>query len=649
MAFLIQPRLPDDLRARGALIFRFLVWPAAAWSVAGTFGPGSVAGLPLPLAGALLALAAVAAVPILPARLHPLAAPAEAALAGAVVATLGGQGSPWLLLFPWLVLDHGSRPGHRLLVLSSVPAAYTAAVGWTGGVPPWHQLVVHAGVYVAAALYAVVPRSIAVGSESQDDASEASVIRLQDRVLALFGSLAEQEVSGAGRPDSSRGARALARALHALLHRQRAEGEPEVTFRHFDPADLLESACEEWAACALVRGLDIQGWAAFDAGAGAFGDLSRTTRILDLMLLAGCFSATSGTMRLTGRLVEDAGSEPMIEFTLEVAGEVDEEFVAWRVRNTLKTRVAELGGGSRFGGSPTHTPWQARLPVELEVRREEQPGRLSDVPLYVRGDSILREVMAAYASDEGAVLVDEPGDARVILLARSPHDPEVEADCQDLKQAHPSTPVLCQGSNANTRASLMLDADGLIPVPFSRREFAGLVNRHLSASPAPQRPRPEHSATPSTRAHEVADREAGSVLVAEDDAISARVVTKFLEAEGCRVLRVQDGEAALNSLCGGLPALALLDMHMPGLDGVEVARKFREWEREKGRDRTPLVALTASAADADRRACREAGMDGFINKPVDRKALREILARYLPNEGRERPRSGVSGVDHGGG
>lgn len=240
---------------------------------------------------------------------------------------------------------------------------------------------------------------------------------------------------------------------------------------------------------------------------------------------------------------------------------------------------------------------------------------------------MLREVMADYLKGEGAILVDDPRDARLILLARSPHDPESETVCQDLKQSHPRIPVLCQGSTTGNPASLMLEADGLVPVPFSRQALISLVNQHLVAVTRGSRRR-YGTAEPHSEGVRTPESGNGDVLVAEDDAISARVITRFLESEGCTVRRVRDGTAALEALREGGPGLAFLDMHMPGLGGVEVARRLREWEREQGREPLPLVALTASTADEDRRACREAGMDNFLAKPVERDALREMLDRF---------------------
>ena len=69
-----------------------------------------------------------------------------------------------------------------------------------------------------------------------------------------------------------------------------------------------------------------------------------------------------------------------------------------------------------------------------------------------------------------------------------------------------------------------------------------------------------------------------------------------------------------------------MDLHMPGLDGLQAAAKVRALEAKAGSPATPIVALTANAADADRDACLAAGMQGFLTKPVDRERFNELLA-----------------------
>jgi CheY-like chemotaxis protein len=69
----------------------------------------------------------------------------------------------------------------------------------------------------------------------------------------------------------------------------------------------------------------------------------------------------------------------------------------------------------------------------------------------------------------------------------------------------------------------------------------------------------------------------------------------------------------------------LMDLHMPGMDGLEAARRIRAIEADEQSARTPIVALTANASAEDREACLAAGMDGFVVKPLERERLAAAL------------------------
>ena len=76
--------------------------------------------------------------------------------------------------------------------------------------------------------------------------------------------------------------------------------------------------------------------------------------------------------------------------------------------------------------------------------------------------------------------------------------------------------------------------------------------------------------------------------------------------------------------------LLLMDVQMPGIDGLEAARRIRAAEADSGAPRTRIFALTANAQAEDREACLAAGMDGFLVKPLDRERLREAIDGLSP-------------------
>jgi PAS domain S-box-containing protein len=121
-----------------------------------------------------------------------------------------------------------------------------------------------------------------------------------------------------------------------------------------------------------------------------------------------------------------------------------------------------------------------------------------------------------------------------------------------------------------------------------------------------------------------------SVLVAEDNEINALLMRSLLTRLGHQAVITTNGEEALESWLAAKSAgtpydLVLMDIQMPGLDGIETTKRIRVNETGAGR-RTPILALTANTLVEDRYACFEAGMDGFLVKPLDREKLADALA-----------------------
>lgn len=121
------------------------------------------------------------------------------------------------------------------------------------------------------------------------------------------------------------------------------------------------------------------------------------------------------------------------------------------------------------------------------------------------------------------------------------------------------------------------------------------------------------------------------ILVAEDNPINQKVITRILEQAGHEPEVVGDGGSALQHLERGNHDLAILDMQMPKMGGVEVIRRYRSQYPE--RPGPPMVVLTASATADAMRACTEAGADAYLTKPIEARALLEAidgLARPAP-------------------
>lgn len=129
------------------------------------------------------------------------------------------------------------------------------------------------------------------------------------------------------------------------------------------------------------------------------------------------------------------------------------------------------------------------------------------------------------------------------------------------------------------------------------------------------------------------------VLVADDVAQSLELVSALLGRDGHRVDCVADGSEALQAATAARYDVILMDVHMPGMDGLAAARAIRAIEVGAGLPATPILALTASVLAEDRAAAEAAGMSGFASKPVELPALYAEIARVLglANIGPEAP------------
>jgi CheY-like chemotaxis protein/HPt (histidine-containing phosphotransfer) domain-containing protein len=125
---------------------------------------------------------------------------------------------------------------------------------------------------------------------------------------------------------------------------------------------------------------------------------------------------------------------------------------------------------------------------------------------------------------------------------------------------------------------------------------------------------------------------AARVLLAEDTPSNAMVLERLIQRLGHSVVVVGDGRAALEALDRESFDLILMDVHMPGMDGLEATREIRRRERARGLPPLPIVALTGSTRDDHRFLCNEAGMNATLPKPIAKQALGQAIAAALAGD-----------------
>ncbi len=125
------------------------------------------------------------------------------------------------------------------------------------------------------------------------------------------------------------------------------------------------------------------------------------------------------------------------------------------------------------------------------------------------------------------------------------------------------------------------------------------------------------------------DSQGLTLLLVEDNPANRRLALKMLQRLGHRVLEADDGHLAVEQATHQAVDAILMDVQLPGIDGLEATRRIRKYEQEGGRRRTPIVAMTAHAFEEDRQRCLAAGMDEFLPKPLDLEHFQRLIARLM--------------------
>jgi CheY-like chemotaxis protein len=268
------------------------------------------------------------------------------------------------------------------------------------------------------------------------------------------------------------------------------------------------------------------------------------------------------------------------------------------------------------------------LPSERALVLTPFPRHAAAIAGYLRAWGM--QPCCAASEDEALRLIDAAGHALAVIDGRMP---QAYASAHMLATRQPGLRLLLladsdeaqetaarQGFHASLRRPFRQSA------VYQAVAFA-LERRHYMAPPTHRAPADVGREPGGAGGH--AHRAGKLILLVEDNPTNQKVALHQLTRLGYAAHVASNGEEALRALALHEYALILMDCQMPLLDGFEATRRIRAAERA-GCPRIPIVAMTANAAEGDRKRCLEAGMDDYLAKPIVREALAALLRQRAP-------------------
>jgi CheY-like chemotaxis protein len=125
---------------------------------------------------------------------------------------------------------------------------------------------------------------------------------------------------------------------------------------------------------------------------------------------------------------------------------------------------------------------------------------------------------------------------------------------------------------------------------------------------------------------------ADRVLIVDDNPTNLKLVAYLVKAQGYEVETASDAETALAAIATNRPRLILMDLQLPGIDGLELTRRLKA---DPSTREIKVIALTAYAMKGDHEKAIAAGCDDYVTKPIDTRALPQVIARHLQGEASE--------------
>jgi two-component system, sensor histidine kinase and response regulator len=449
-------------------------------------------------------------------------------------------------------------------------------------------------------------------------------------------------------------------------------GRVELELADFDLRGGLEAVLKVLALRADEKGLELVCEVAPEIPKVVNGDLGRLRQVI-INLIGNAIKFTQqGEIAVHARALSRSDDEIAVQFSVSDTGvgippeKLQTIFDAFTQADTSATRKyggtglglaiarrlvemmrGELWAESELGrGSTFH--FTARLKKatseEIKIGTIAPPEVLRDVKVLVVDDNPtnrrilegmltrweMKPTSASSAQEALQAIADaKAADRPFRLVLTDTNMPTMNGfDLAEQIRAEPeqSPPILLMltsfGQKGDAARCRKLGVAAYLVKPIRQSELREAIARAMGA-------RPPEGAIPQITQYSIASEANGAlrILVAEDNLVNQRLIVRLLKKRGHRVTLAQNGREAVDAYAKARFDVVFMDLQMPEMDGFEATAAIRA--AKKGRDEhLPIVALTAHAMKGDRERCLAAGMDGYLTKPIQTKALDEILNNY---------------------
>jgi len=390
-------------------------------------------------------------------------------------------------------------------------------------------------------------------------------------------------------------------------------GKLELDMKLFDLHECVNGVCDILDLKAFEKGLQLYSLLQIDAPRYVFGDCRRLQQII-INLLNNAIKFTSEGEVFVKYVIEEEDmpspysqiDRPSVRLKFDVTdsgiGIAEEDFPA------LFQAFTQLDTKNRCGGTGLGLAIAKQL-TELmhgEITLSSQLGV---------GSTFSFTAVFPVASDV---------DLNPTILEGQDKDKE-RTEVTNVDGRHPFKKLTRRASSALSVNSVVTTSESALTSKDKENSSSAPVPPTPSSTPATP------TVPPATSEKELRKRSTTGkqILVAEDNPTNQKVISKMLERLGYSYDMVSDGVEALSAVGLGQYTLLLLDIHMPNMGGLEASTAIRRLDRGLLPKQPTILALSAEVLEGVEQSCKNAGMDGYIAKPVRMEELKRVLSRYL--------------------